>query len=160
HMQLYIDRRVPSWDQSTYLKGLQAYLDVAHKSALYAPVLADMTAFIAANVKGKAAAVAAADARAIIDAIMEEKYAINAETQIGPGRQAVPIPPDRSVERRRVARWLSTYLQQVGVTNFPTNQIGDMASRLAGIWVELDMKAPPIPPYAVHLGIYAHTPDL
>lgn len=158
HMQLYIDRAAPSWDRSNYLKGFQAYLDVAHKSAGHAPLLSEMTGFIVKNVKGKTAAAATANAKEIIDKIMEEKYAINAEVQIGPGKTDKPFTSDRSVERRRVTRWLSTYLQQLGVTNFPVDEVGSMAAKLSAIWIEIDLNAPPVPLYPVPLGLAPTTP--
>lgn len=160
HMQLYIDRRVPTWDRSNYLQGFQAYLDIAHKSANHGPLLTDLTAFIVKNVKGKAKAAAAANAREIIDRIMEEKYAINAEVQIGPAKTDKPFVPDRSIERRRVSRWLSTYLSQLGVTNFPVDELGGMAAKLSAIWLEVDDKAPAVPLYGVPMGLHPFKPDV
>jgi hypothetical protein len=158
HMRLYIDRAVPSWDRSNYLKGFQAYLDVAHKSTEHAPLLSELTTYIVKNVKGKSATAAAGDAREIIDRIMEEKYAINAEVQIGPAKTDKPFVPDRSVERRRVTRWLSTYLSQLGVTNFDVDQVGSMAAKLSAIWIEIDLNAPAVPLYPVPLGLAPTTP--
>ena len=164
HMQLYIDRAVPSWSSTLYLKGFQDYLATVSKLSIYQDLLSKLTKFIKKHAKGKTPTLAASEAKEIVEQIMEEKYVVDLTEQSGPGSQTQPSTPPTPSEKRRqyltlTTRWLGTYLQQVGVKNGPQDEIGRMAAMLSALWSEIDDKAPRPPRYPVPIGKYAE-PDI
>ncbi len=163
HMQLFVDRAVPSWSSSLYLKGFQDYLAAARKSANHAPLVAELTAFIKKNAKGKTQAVAAREAKEIVEKIIEEKYVIDVTEQSSLGSKAAP--PSLSDRQRDyltlTTRWLVTYLDQVGVTNRPPDEIRSIAGKLVTLWSEIDANAPRPPRYPVPTGKFPQSePDI
>jgi hypothetical protein len=158
HMQLFVDRAVPSWSASLYISGFQDYLAAARKDhyRTYALLFAELTDFIKKNGQGKTQAVAAREAREIVEKIIEEKYVIDAVKQSRFGTRAAPLRPTERQQHYRslTTRWLVTYLSQVGVNNRPEKEIGGMASKLVSLWLEIDRNAPRPPRYPVPIGVY------
>lgn len=156
HMQLYIDRAVPSWKRMTFhTERYQDYLVTARVNEDYAPLITELTAFLQRNVRGKAPAVAAREATEIVAKIVEEKYVIDVTERDVDGRKSPTTPSGRMEEYRKLtSRWLVTYVDQVGVTNHPPDQITSMAVKLARLWTHIDANAPRPPLHDAITGKY------
>jgi hypothetical protein len=138
HMQLFIDRAVPSYLRSSHEFGMSAYLSLARNSDSHAPLLAGLTSYIQQH-STTTPKTAQNDAKEIVEKIIEEKYVMDETVRSGLTPRTQLSASDRSASYQSLTtRWLGTYLKKIGVTTVVPDDIGALAGRLRAIWMVID----------------------
>jgi len=155
HLQLFIDRAVPSSSSLYLTRGMANHLAAARGSPIYKPLLADLARSIRAHTKGNVGGDAKRDATEIMERITEEKFIIDATQQSKLGSRSLPPSPS-DLQRQYLTltrRWLVTYLHELGVGTVPNDEIDSIAGRLMALWLAIDAEALQVPRYPVPQGM-------
>ena len=145
HMQLFMDRALPSGDRSIDFSRMETYLKTARGNKNHAPLLNSLTKFILKNSPKKPPRKTKKEAREeakwIIATIIEEKYLIDEATRSGLRPKAPAAHPgstSRPNYQKLTIRWIQTYLENFGVSIKDKPPIKTMAWKLGELWHHID----------------------
>ena len=151
HMQLFVDRRLPSSIQSQLLKDLHGYFSFIRNENVYKELKKQLISYIIAHSSVNSLNAATPVAEHIINGVIEEKF-IKDETVRKGVEPAANLQPSALMKAylSLTTRWLQFYLQDrqvaIGDENDNDNhkrmkdEITSMARKLVSLWIALDNK--------------------